>query len=66
LAIAAGPKQDLRRVVDRLYRAVLSRPASVNEKNTGRAFLQSAENWDEGVGDMVWALVCSPEFQYVK
>lgn len=66
LPIAAGPKQDLRRMVDRLYRAVLSRPATVNEKNTGRAFLQSAESTEETLGDMLWALVCSPEFQYIK
>ncbi len=62
----ATGKQDARRLVDRLYRAVLSRPASVNEKNTGRAFLQSAESQDEALQDMVWALVCSPEFQYIK
>lgn len=66
LPMAAGPKQDLRRVVDRVYRAALNRPASANEKNTGKAFLQSAEANDEALGDMVWALVCSPEFQYIK
>lgn len=66
LPMAGAPKQDLRRVVDRVYRAVLNRPATVNEKNTGKAFLQSAETTDEGLGDMVWALVCSPEFQYIK
>jgi hypothetical protein len=64
---ADGPaKQDPRRAVDRLYRSVLSRPATVAEKNSGRAFLQAADSQSEGLQDMFWALVCSPEFQYIK
>ena len=58
--------QNERRLVDRLYRTVLSRPATVAEKNAGRAFLQSAASPDEGVKDMLWVLVCSPEFQYIQ
>ena len=59
-------RQDPRRAVDRLYRAALSRPATVAEKNVGRAFLQGAESQAEAMKDMLWALVCSPEFQYIK
>ncbi len=62
---AAGNK-DPRRAVDRLYRAVLNRPATVAEKNAGRTFLQSASSNEDGLKDMLWALVCSPEFQYIK
>jgi hypothetical protein len=62
----AASRQDPRRLVDRLYRAALSRPANVPEKNAGRAFLQSAESPAEGMKDLLWALVCSPEFQYLK
>jgi hypothetical protein len=62
----AASRQDPRRLVDRLYRAALSRPANVPEKNAGRAFLQSAESPTEGMKDLLWALVCSPEFQYLK
>jgi hypothetical protein len=59
-------RQDPRRLVDRLYRSVLSRPASVAEKNAGRDYLLAAESSEEGVKDILWALVCSPEFQYIK
>ncbi|MBI3838253.1 MAG: DUF1553 domain-containing protein [Planctomycetia bacterium] len=62
---AAG-RRDPRQLVDRLYRAALSRPATVAEKNAGKAFLQAADSPDEGLKDMLWALVCSPEFQYIK
>ncbi len=66
LFTAAAGKQDPRRLVDRLYRAALSRPATTPEKNAGRAMLQAAESPDEGMQDVLWALVCSPEFQYIK
>lgn len=59
-------KQDARRTVDRMYRAVLSRPPTVDERNLGRAFLQAGPSPEEGARDMLWTLVCSPEFQYVR
>lgn len=59
-------RQDERRQVDRLVRAALSRPATIDEKNLGRAFLQGADSPQEGLRDMLWALFCSPEFQYIK
>lgn len=63
---AAAAKQDARRLVDRLYRAALSRPATPEEKNAGRTYLQVADSPTEGMKDILWALVCSPEFQYIK
>ena len=59
-------RQDPRRQVDRLYRLALSRPATTDEKAAGRSFLQGAETPVEGMKDILWALVCSPEFQYIK
>jgi hypothetical protein len=59
-------KQDPGRLVDRLYRAALSRPATTPEKNAGRVMLQAAESPEQGMQDVLWALVCSPEFQYIK
>ncbi|MEX2112866.1 MAG: DUF1553 domain-containing protein [Pirellulales bacterium] len=59
-------RQDPRRLVDRLYRAALSRPATTDEKNLGRAFLQAAGSPEEGFRDVLWTLVCSGEFQYIK
>jgi hypothetical protein len=64
--IDGGTRTDPRRLVDRLYRAVLSRGATAAEKNAGRAYLLAADSSDDAVKDMLWALVCSPEFQYVK
>jgi hypothetical protein len=58
-------RQDERRAVDRLYRAVLTRPPTTAEKNAGREFLQSAASPAEGMSDLLWVLVCSPEFQYL-
>jgi hypothetical protein len=66
LATESAARQDARRVVDRLYRTVLSRPATQAEKNAGRVFLQTADSPADGMKDIVWALVCSPEFQYLK
>jgi hypothetical protein len=66
LSTEASARQDPRRLADRLYRAVLSRPASVGEKNAARAYLHAADSQAEGLKDMFWALVCSPEFQYIK
>lgn len=60
------PKSGFSTVVDRFYRAVLSRPATADEKRAGQAFLGSYALTTEGLRDLVWALVCSPEFQYIK
>jgi hypothetical protein len=62
----AAARKDARAVVDRLYRAVLSRGASPAEKNAGREYLQSADSAGEGMKDILWSLVCSSEFQYIK
>jgi hypothetical protein len=68
VTVSATPEEgrlDERRLVDRLYRAVLSRPPSTAERNAGRDFLQAASTPAEGVSDLLWVLVCSPEFQYL-
>ncbi len=59
-------RKDPRRLVDGLYRAALSRRASVRERNAGRAYLLVADSPAEAMKDLLWALVCSPEFQYIK
>jgi hypothetical protein len=66
LAAESAGRGDPRRLVDRLYRTVLCRAATVAEKNAGRAYLQASESPAEGLKDMLWALVCAPEFQYIK
>ncbi|HVX64237.1 MAG TPA: DUF1549 and DUF1553 domain-containing protein [Pirellulales bacterium] len=57
---------DHRRLVDQLYQTVLSRHATPDEKRLGKEFLEAAEPLSDGLHDMLWALVCSPEFQYIK
>lgn len=59
-------RSDPRRLVDQLYQTVLSRHATNDEKRIGKDFLADAESLVDGLHDMLWALVCSPEFQYVK
>ena len=53
-------------VVDRVYRAVLGRAATNDEKKIGAAYLTSAESTSAGVEDLVWALVVGPEFSFIK
>lgn len=59
-------RSDPRRLIDQLYQAVLSRHATNDEKRLGKEFLDGAGSLSDGLHDMLWALVCSPEFQYVR
>jgi hypothetical protein len=59
-------KQDLKRLTDRLYRTVLSRPASSEEKRLGQAFLAGQPDLTDGVKDMLWALLVCPEFAFIQ
>ena len=65
MAQPAG-KPDPRRLVDRLYRAVLSRPATLEEKRLGPGAAGRFADLSDGLKDMCWALVVSPEFQFIK
>jgi hypothetical protein len=79
--------KDLAKVVDRLYLAALSRPASAREQELGTTFLQTSfaqssaggveghksaaadkpsQPEREPMGDVLWALFASPEFQYIR
>ncbi|HEX4130013.1 MAG TPA: DUF1553 domain-containing protein [Pirellulales bacterium] len=59
-------KIDLPRVVDRLYRSVLSRPPNADERRLALAYLGTGDAYAESVKDLYWALVCSPEFVWIK
>jgi hypothetical protein len=59
-------KPDPKQLVDRLYRSVLSRPASPEEKRLGQALLGASPALSDGLKDICWALVVSPEFQFIK
>jgi hypothetical protein len=67
IRLTRSPSQaELRRVVDRLYRATLSRPATLEEKKLGQALILSADSPSQGLTDLMWALIVSPEFQYLR
>jgi hypothetical protein len=59
-------KQDLKRLTDRLYRTVLSRPATNEEKRAGQAFLTGQSDLNAAAKDMYWALLVCPEFQFIQ
>ena len=61
LSIKPAMRRDPRRLVDQLYLAVLSRHATVAEKKLAADWVTD----EDGTRDLLWALVCSPEFQYV-
>jgi hypothetical protein len=48
------------------YRTVLSRGATPEERNAGREFLGASSDMLSAYRDLLWALVCSPEFQYLQ
>ncbi|HEX4145681.1 MAG TPA: DUF1549 and DUF1553 domain-containing protein [Pirellulales bacterium] len=59
-------KPDPKALVDRLYRSILSRPATLEEKRLGQALLSASPSLSDGLKDIGWALVVSPEFQFIK
>lgn len=58
--------RDPRRVIDQLYLATLTRHATSEEKRFAKEALPTGDAQDEAIRDWLWALVCSPEFQYIK
>jgi hypothetical protein len=57
-------QKDLATAMDRLYWVALSRPPSADERKLGASFLKTSNR--EQVGDALWALFASPEFQYIR
>jgi hypothetical protein len=52
-------------IVRKLYQTVLSRPPDTGEIDAGTRYLQHS-TLPESLPDMLWALVVSPEFQYIR
>ena len=66
---------DRQRIVEELYWALLSRAPTPQELKLGLAYLKDSVPADaagksagvkEPLGDMLWALAVSPEFQYIR
>lgn len=53
-----------RAIIDRVYDWALSRPASPAERKLAEAILRGRRS--EAVEDLLWAILMSPEFQYVR
>lgn len=62
ISIKPSMRHDPRRLADQLYLTVLSRHATTAEKKLAAEWLNGEE---ESTRDLMWALICSPEFQYV-
>ena len=54
--------QELTRIIEEAYLRTLSRKPSNSELDRSRKHLSSAEDLQEGLGDLVWALVNTKEF----
>jgi hypothetical protein len=66
LQLKPAVRHDPRRLVDQLYLAVLSRHATTEEKKLAGDWFGDDGAIDEASRDLLWALICSPEFQYIK
>jgi hypothetical protein len=71
----AANEKDLSNAIDQLYWAALSRPASKPELDLGTRFLSGQNSRvdmnakgveHQRVGDALWALFASPEFEYIR
>lgn len=59
-------QRDASRAVDRIYRTILSRSATSDERRQGGSFVKTSSSLIDGLRDVQWVLLCSPEFQYIK
>ena len=53
-------------IVDEFYLAALSRPPSAEEKRKVKDYLASHKNRGQAIGDIVWALLNTKEFLFVR
>lgn len=66
LGMKPAVRRDPRRLVDQLYLNVLSRRASGEERKLAAEWFDSEEALEEAARDLLWALICSPQFLYVE
>jgi hypothetical protein len=57
-------KRKPREIVDELYLTILSRPATLDELKTFRAYAQDRQKGRRPMLDLIWALFNSAEFLY--
>jgi len=61
VALAADEKR-----IERIYLAVLNRVPSEEERKVAEEYVKMNGASKEVMGDLFWALFCSPEFQYIR
>lgn len=66
LSFKPAVRRDPRRLIDQLYLTALTRHATSEEKRFGKEALPPGDAQDDAIRDLLWALICSPEFQYIK
>jgi hypothetical protein len=52
-------------LTDRLYRHLFARTPTEAERRTAMEVIGGAQPTDSGVEDLLWAMLMSPEFQYI-
>jgi hypothetical protein len=52
--------------IDKVYLAALNRLPTDQERSIADEYIRSNGASKEVIGDVFWALICSPEFQYIK
>ena len=53
-------------VAEKLYLATLSRKPTAEEKKLAADYLEQSQDIQQGIRDTLWAIYCSPEFQYIR
>jgi hypothetical protein len=53
-------------VAEKIYLATLSRKPTAEEKKLTAEYLEGAADTQQGMRDVLWAIFCSPEFQYIR
>jgi hypothetical protein len=53
-------------VAEKVYLATLSRKPTGEEKKLAAAYLEQSQDIQQGIRDTLWAIYCSPEFQYIR
>jgi len=66
LIVELAKEADNGKVVERVYWAALGRGPSDPERTLAVNFLTTGGRSAETIGDMFWALLSSPEFQYAR
>jgi hypothetical protein len=66
LADALLESNDPKVVAEKIYLATLSRSPTPEEKKLAAEYVEQCSDLQQGIRDTLWAIFCSPEFQYIR